>query len=230
MMSVDLLNTTFSVNIFNTNTGLWERYSLKGSDAMPHAQHLSVYELADYSSDLDKLYTTHIFTDLKTLNQWNNYRNALGLAISITRAYCCVQHNKDLANRYPGQVAKYSQHMAGKAFDMVPYNGDTTLSHMYNLALSYWTFVESDYSTHVHGDARDAGSPYYPIVQYGSQNVYVATCQDALYYRGYLANTDIDGIFGNITQTAVKKFQSDYGLISDGIVGSQTWDALLPST
>jgi len=91
--------------------------------------------------------------------------------------------------------------MAGKAFDMVPYYGNITLEQMYKIALSYWTFVEPDYSSHVHGDARDPGSPYYPIVQYGSQNVYVATCQDALYYNGYLTLTDIDGIFGDITKT-----------------------------
>lgn len=229
-MSTDLKNTIFSVNIFNTNTSQWERYTLKGLEPVPKAENLSVYELADFSSDFDKLYTTYIFTDTKTLNQWNNYRKAIGTPIRITRAYCSVKHNKDLASKYPGQVAKYSQHMAGKAFDMIPYYGNITLEQMYKIALSYWTFVEPDYSSHVHGDARDPGSPYYPIVQYGSQNVYVATCQDALYYNGYLTLTDIDGIFGDITKNAVIKFQKDHNLIPDGIVGSQTWSALLPNT
>ncbi|WP_457621446.1 peptidoglycan-binding domain-containing protein [Persephonella sp.] len=41
------------------------------------------------------------------------------------------------------------------------------------------------------------------------------------YYRG-----PIDGIFGGGTESAVKNFQRDNGLVVDGIVGSKTWKAL----
>ncbi|NEP91101.1 MAG: peptidoglycan-binding protein [Okeania sp. SIO2C2] len=39
-----------------------------------------------------------------------------------------------------------------------------------------------------------------------------------------------DGIFGVRTDAAVMMFQKDRNLIVDGIVGSQTWEALLPPT
>lgn len=39
-----------------------------------------------------------------------------------------------------------------------------------------------------------------------------------------------DGIFGPLTELAVKEFQKEHGLVADGIVGNKTWDALLATT
>lgn len=43
-----------------------------------------------------------------------------------------------------------------------------------------------------------------------------------------LGGLDVDGIFGVLTEFAVRQFQKDNNLLVDGIVGAQTWGALFP--
>ena len=43
-------------------------------------------------------------------------------------------------------------------------------------------------------------------------------------------NLTVDGIFGSETEGSVRQFQLDHDLVSDGIVGPQTWAALTETT
>lgn len=58
------------------------------------------------------------------------------------------------------------------------------------------------------------------LLKVGSTGAQVKELQELL-------SLTIDGVFGIGTLKAVKVFQSKNGLISDGIVGSKTWDVLL---
>jgi peptidoglycan hydrolase-like protein with peptidoglycan-binding domain len=64
-----------------------------------------------------------------------------------------------------------------------------------------------------------------PTLKRGSQGQAVKTLQNVLLQTGDYQGS-VDGIFGGVTETAVRKFQMGAGLVSDGIVGSQTWYAL----
>lgn len=65
----------------------------------------------------------------------------------------------------------------------------------------------------------------YKTLRKGDEGPEVQMMQLALTELGYLTSA-ADGNFGTGTQTAVKKFQADNGLDSDGIAGKMTLEAL----
>lgn len=62
-------------------------------------------------------------------------------------------------------------------------------------------------------------------VSLGMTGTRVASVQNMLIGTGYLTD-GADGVFGSGTQAAVQRFQADHGLTVDGIVGTQTMNAL----
>ena len=67
-------------------------------------------------------------------------------------------------------------------------------------------------------------SPW-PLVRRGEQQHPVKTLQYLLRGRGH--NLTVDGIFGSSTDAAVRAFQQQKGLAVDGVVGPNTWSALV---
>jgi peptidoglycan hydrolase-like protein with peptidoglycan-binding domain len=65
-----------------------------------------------------------------------------------------------------------------------------------------------------------------PTLGYGDTGETVADVQTFLQNQGYNPG-EVDGVYGSRTGTAVREFQEDQGLFADGIVGRQTWNAML---
>ena len=64
-------------------------------------------------------------------------------------------------------------------------------------------------------------------IKKGSTGPDVVLCQQDLIFLGYdLGPKGADGIFGSLTDAAVRAFQGSVGLKQDGIVGRDTWAAL----
>ncbi|MFV0134413.1 peptidoglycan-binding protein [Streptomyces sp. HMX87] len=63
------------------------------------------------------------------------------------------------------------------------------------------------------------------ILAYGHAGPEVAEAQ-CLLHRAGLEPGEIDGIYGPLTQSAVKRVQKREGLVVDGIIGPHTWRAL----
>lgn len=64
-----------------------------------------------------------------------------------------------------------------------------------------------------------------PTLQNGSSGDTVKTLQSALISKGFNPGP-VDGIFGPVTEAAVKAFKTSVGLTVNGIVDVQTWTAL----
>lgn len=71
--------------------------------------------------------------------------------------------------------------------------------------------------------------PPYPVLRQGSTGIYVTFLQRLLESNLAPVGT-IDGIFGSQTRSAVTTFQQNNSLSADGIVGQNTWNALVGQT
>ncbi|WP_375499043.1 peptidoglycan-binding protein [uncultured Nostoc sp.] len=63
-----------------------------------------------------------------------------------------------------------------------------------------------------------------PTLSFGSSGIAVRALQRLLVSNGYAVR--VDGIYGALTETAVKAFQNQQNLATDGVVGQRTWRAL----
>lgn len=63
-----------------------------------------------------------------------------------------------------------------------------------------------------------------PTLRFGNSGNSVRVLQRLLLSKRYFIR--VDGVFGPLTETTVKAFQADRGLVADGIVGPMTWRAL----
>jgi GH25 family lysozyme M1 (1,4-beta-N-acetylmuramidase) len=64
-----------------------------------------------------------------------------------------------------------------------------------------------------------------PIVRQGAKGNITFVIQELLKRKGY--NINSDGVFGPITDSSIKQFQSSTGISADGVVGPITWSKLL---
>ncbi|AKG21076.1 peptidoglycan-binding domain-containing protein [Calothrix sp. 336/3] len=70
------------------------------------------------------------------------------------------------------------------------------------------------------------GTSSLPVLRVKSTGNIVKLVQQALKEGAYYTGT-VDGVFGAITEKAVKEFQVNRSLVADGIIGRKTWDALI---
>ncbi len=65
-----------------------------------------------------------------------------------------------------------------------------------------------------------------PTLRLGSNGPFVTEAQELLRGAGFFPGK-VDGVFGSLTRRAVITFQDTHGLAADGVVGPNTWQALM---
>lgn len=105
----------------------------------------------------------------------------------------------------------------------------TSLATSPSLNVNKKTLVDKNYQTVIADSMRVKArvrkySNQLPIIRFGSSGSSVRVLQRLLISHGY--GMRVDGVFGPLTETAVKAFQNRRSLIVDGIVGNRTWREL----
>ena len=206
--------------IYNQDTNRMETFYRGENEAMPYNANrtLKVKEFRGSSK------SNILWTDKRTMQAWNSQRYIYGRPIPVGFAF---------KRPWEGGHGNQSQHYAGTAFDVGQCWTNAQRNALRNSAINskIWSYVEpiSLSPTWVHFDKR-FGTPAcrsggYPLIRQGSRGNYVCIAQDDLNTLGYKTG-GLDGVFGEQTTNAVKRYQKSRGLTSDGIIGCNTWRSL----
>ena len=206
--------------VYNNEKNRMERYERGENEPMPYIKgsSMTVGEFRGSSK------SAVLWTDKNAMDTWNSFRNYYGEPIYIGYAFKRI---------WEGGHGNQSQHYAGLSFDTGQNLSVSQRSRLYSSAVSFgrWSYVEpkSLTPTWVHFDKR-YGTPAcssggYPVRRIGDKGTYVLILQDALNALGY-STKSLDGIFGQNTLSAVKRFQTANKLTADGIVGCASWRQL----
>ena len=206
--------------VYNQDTNRMETFYRGENEAMPYNANrtLKVKEFRGSSK------SNILWTDKRTMQAWNSQRYIYGRPIPVGFAF---------KRPWEGGHGNQSQHYAGTAFDVGQGWTNAQRNALRNSAINskIWSYVEpiSLSPTWVHFDKR-FGTPAcssggYPLIRQGSRGNYVCIAQDDLNTLGYKTG-GLDGVFGEQTTNAVKRYQKSRGLTSDGIIGCNTWRSL----
>ena len=206
--------------IYNQDTNRMETFYRGENEAMPYNANrtLKVKEFRGSSK------SNILWTDKRTMQAWNSQRYIYGRPIPVGFAF---------KRPWEGGHGNQSQHYAGTAFDVGQGWTNAQRNALRNSAINskIWSYVEpiSLSPTWVHFDKR-FGTPAcssggYPLIRQGNRGNYVCIAQDDLNTLGYKTG-GLDGVFGEQTTNAVKRYQKSRGLTSDGIIGCNTWRSL----
>jgi peptidoglycan hydrolase-like protein with peptidoglycan-binding domain len=175
--------------------------------------------------------------DEELVERLQSIRDKLGKPITITSAYRCLVHNRQVGG------SNGSKHVYGLAADWRAKDKSINPVALGIIAAQYFDTVGIYWygsTAFVHTDTRSgkvtwlctaAGQYRYttsypfilPTVRNGAAS---AVERDAVKLLQHLLGLTVDGTFGATTEAALKNAQEQAGLQMDGICGPASWRAL----
>lgn len=182
-------------------------------------------------------------------------RTHFGKPITITSGYRCTTHNRNVGgatgSRHskgdaadivvseiaPRTVAQYAESIGILGIGLYETSADGHFVHIDTRDYkSFWygqacaarsTFGAYSNTSSTGSSSGSASTSDNYILSSGSRGTKVKELQENLMTLGYdLGKYGADGSFGGVTCAAVKKFQSDHGLTSDGVAGYLTLEEI----
>ena len=152
-------------------------------------------------------------------SQWNNENNwaAKGSIDSMPedKLVCLFYRKKDK----PNKMAHTGFGFRGQTIEC---GNGVTRSRTVNKKWQYWALPRC-----ISEGGDDPMPDRKPTLRRGDRGEYVTLAQTELIQKGYdCGSWGADGKFGEATENAVKRFQRDCGLTTDGVIGPETWEAL----
>lgn len=132
-----------------------------------------------------------------------------------------------LPSRYAGHPDRLDYYHVGVVRSVTPLRivNCTTPGIRTDTTLRNWTYKGR---LTLLDDETPDGTASLPLLRQGDKSDHVRHAQQLLMAAGYaLPRYGADGHFGNETRAAVKRFQKDHGLQTDGVIGPLTWTELM---
>lgn len=192
---------------------------------------------------------TEVIINLALVELLQKIRDHFGVPVTVTSGYRCPVHNKNVngatGSRHakgdaadiqvkgyaPRVVAQYAESIGIKGIGLYETSADGFFVHIDTREVkSFWygqaQKAMSTFGAYVEKTYDQTTAPVVTpatkgdILCIGDEGEAVKILQENLVKLGYdCGKKGVDGIFGNSTRTALRKFQSDHKLAVDGIYG-----------